>query len=59
MLKCTYTYIFLIKGVGKDLSHIETLSSVTAHVGPEQLSACLEDCDLVIVPAGLPRKPGM
>merc|ERR1719195_2336363 len=25
----------------------------------EHLSECLTDCDLVIVPAGMPRKPGM
>lgn len=46
-------------GVGKDLSHIETLSKVTAHTGPEQLDDCLKGCTLVLIPAGMPRKPGM
>lgn len=46
-------------GVGKDLSHIETLSEVSAHNGPEQLDECLKGCSLVLIPAGMPRKPGM
>ena len=32
---------------------------VSAHTGPESLSAALHGCDLVIIPAGVPRKPGM
>jgi len=46
-------------GVACDLSHIETKAQVTGHVGPEQLEASLEGCDVVIIPAGVPRKPGM
>lgn len=46
-------------GVGKDLSHIETLSQVSAHKGPEELDDCLKGCALVLIPAGMPRKPGM
>lgn len=46
-------------GVGKDLSHIETISQVTAHLGNEQLDDCLKGCSLVLIPAGMPRKPGM
>lgn len=29
------------------------------YAGPEQLGEALEGCDLVIIPAGVPRKPGM
>lgn len=47
------------KGVGADLSHIETKSKVTAWVGSEQLKQALEDCHVVVIPAGVPRKPGM
>jgi len=46
-------------GVAKDLSHIETIGQVTAYTGPEQLDDCLKDCKLVLIPAGMPRKPGM
>lgn len=47
------------KGVAADLSHINTRSEVTGHVGPEELGACLKGCQAVIIPAGVPRKPGM
>ncbi|XP_065663542.1 malate dehydrogenase, mitochondrial [Hydra vulgaris] len=46
-------------GVACDLSHVETLSEVKAYLGPEKLDECLKGCDLVLIPAGLPRKPGM
>ena len=32
---------------------------VTSHLGPDQLSNALYDSHLVIIPAGVPRKPGM
>ncbi|GAB4820437.1 hypothetical protein N2152v2_007483 [Parachlorella kessleri] len=46
-------------GVAADLSHINTAAAVTGHTGPEQLQGALEGCDLVVIPAGVPRKPGM
>jgi len=46
-------------GVGKDLSHIETAGQVSAYTGPEQLDDCLKGSSLVLIPAGMPRKPGM
>ncbi|XP_054250192.1 malate dehydrogenase, mitochondrial isoform X2 [Indicator indicator] len=46
-------------GVAADLSHIETRSSVKGFMGPEQLPECLKGCDVVVIPAGVPRKPGM
>lgn len=46
-------------GVAKDLSHIETGAQVSAYTGPEELDACLQGCSLVLIPAGMPRKPGM
>jgi malate dehydrogenase len=46
-------------GVGADLGHINTQSKVTAFVGSEQLSGALYGADLVVIPAGVPRKPGM
>ncbi|XP_030648339.1 malate dehydrogenase, mitochondrial isoform X2 [Chanos chanos] len=46
-------------GVAADLSHIETRAQVTGHMGPDQLGAALKGCEVVVIPAGVPRKPGM
>jgi len=46
-------------GVAADLSHIETRCRVKGYIGPDQLRDCLKGCDVVIIPAGVPRKPGM
>ncbi|KAI9259438.1 malate dehydrogenase, NAD-dependent [Phascolomyces articulosus] len=46
-------------GVAADLSHINTQSKVTGHVGNEQLKEAIEGSDVVVIPAGVPRKPGM
>ncbi|KAA3672097.1 malate dehydrogenase [Paragonimus westermani] len=47
-----------VKGVAADLSHIETPARVTAHLGPGELTDCLSGADVVVIPAGVPRKPG-
>ncbi|XP_064620352.1 malate dehydrogenase, mitochondrial-like [Lineus longissimus] len=46
-------------GVAADLSHIDTPAVVSGHLGPEELQSALEGCDVVVIPAGVPRKPGM
>ncbi|XP_022715776.1 malate dehydrogenase, mitochondrial-like [Durio zibethinus] len=46
-------------GVAADVSHINSPAQVTGYVGEEQLGKALEGSDLVIIPAGVPRKPGM
>lgn len=46
-------------GVAADLSHCSTPAKVTGHVGNDQLRECLEGCEVVVIPAGVPRKPGM
>ncbi|KAL4335395.1 hypothetical protein GQ457_07G015010 [Hibiscus cannabinus] len=46
-------------GVAADVSHINSRSEVTGYVGEDQLGQALEGCDVVIIPAGVPRKPGM
>jgi len=46
-------------GVAADLSHIESSTTVQGFVGQEQLGDALTGCDLVVIPAGVPRKPGM
>lgn len=45
-------------GVAADLSHIETRAKVTGHLGDDQLADCVKNADLVVIPAGVPRKPG-
>jgi malate dehydrogenase len=32
---------------------------VSGHTGDAELEGCLTGCDLVVIPAGVPRKPGM
>ncbi|KRY91634.1 Heat shock 70 kDa protein [Trichinella pseudospiralis] len=46
-------------GVGADLSHLSTNAKISAHNGKEQLKDALDGCDVVLIPAGVPRKPGM
>ncbi|KAI4494403.1 hypothetical protein M0802_008895 [Mischocyttarus mexicanus] len=46
-------------GVAADLSHIDTASKVTGYTGPEQLKDSLKGVEVVVIPAGVPRKPGM
>ena len=47
-----------VPGVAADLSHISTKAQVTAHE-KEGLREAVEGSDVVIIPAGVPRKPGM
>lgn len=49
----------IVHGVAVDLSHIATASQVSGHAGAEALPDALYGADLVIIPAGVPRKPGM
>lgn len=46
-------------GVAADLSHIETAAQVKGYVGESSLEECLTGSNIVIIPAGVPRKPGM
>jgi malate dehydrogenase len=48
-----------VQGVAADLSHCNTPAKVQAFTGKDELAAALKDVDLVIIPAGIPRKPGM
>lgn len=45
-------------GVAVDLSHIPTDVCVTGYVG-DDVQAAMQDADIVVIPAGVPRKPGM
>lgn len=46
-------------GVAADLSHCESKSECVGFVGQDQLKASLEGMEIVVIPAGVPRKPGM
>jgi malate dehydrogenase len=48
----------VVPGVAVDLSHIPTDVKVTGF-GKDNLADALTGCDIVLIPAGVPRKPGM
>ncbi|KAE9609631.1 hypothetical protein Lal_00006283 [Lupinus albus] len=48
-----------VKGVAADLSHCNTPSQVKAFTGASELANSLKGVDVVVIPAGVPRKPGM
>lgn len=48
----------VVPGVAVDLSHIPTDVKV-AGFGADDLNKALEGSDIVLIPAGMPRKPGM
>jgi malate dehydrogenase len=48
----------VVPGVAVDLSHIPTDVAVSGH-GKDELAEALTGCDIVLIPAGVPRKPGM
>ncbi|CAL8464917.1 g4452 [Coccomyxa elongata] len=47
------------EGVGADLSHIDSSPKVSSFTGAEKLPEALYGSSLVVIPAGVPRKPGM
>ncbi|KAF8390183.1 hypothetical protein HHK36_024705 [Tetracentron sinense] len=48
-----------VKGVAADLSHCNTPSQVLDFTGASELANSLKGVDAVVIPAGVPRKPGM
>ncbi|KAM0747843.1 malate dehydrogenase, NAD-dependent [Meredithblackwellia eburnea MCA 4105] len=50
----------VVKGVAADISHVDTPSVVTGYTKEDDgQSIALKDADVVVIPAGVPRKPGM
>jgi len=50
----------VVKGVAVDISHISTPSVVTGFTKDDGgLEKTLQNADVVVIPAGIPRKPGM
>eukprot|EP01097_Dermamoeba_algensis_P005634 TRINITY_DN3578_c0_g1_i1.p1 TRINITY_DN3578_c0_g1~~TRINITY_DN3578_c0_g1_i1.p1 ORF type:complete len:328 (-),score=99.46 TRINITY_DN3578_c0_g1_i1:166-1149(-) len=60
-----YDVVRPILGVGEDLSHISSNVKLSIHLGDMQnpnnaeVDKALHAADVVIIPAGVPRKPGM
>ncbi|KAJ4965215.1 hypothetical protein NE237_017064 [Protea cynaroides] len=48
-----------VKGVAADLSHCNTPAQVLDFTGNAELANSLKGVDVVVIPAGVPRKPGM
>ncbi|RLM84552.1 malate dehydrogenase, chloroplastic-like [Panicum miliaceum] len=48
-----------VNGVTADLSHCNTPVEVAGFTGKEELAGSLAGADVVVIPAGVPRKPGM
>ena len=46
-------------GVAADLSHINSNAVVKGYKGDDQLEEALTGAKIVVIPAGVPRKPGM
>jgi malate dehydrogenase len=46
-------------GVAADISHVSTPAKVTGYVGMDQIGSALSGSKIVVIPAGVPRKPGM
>jgi malate dehydrogenase len=52
-------YDIVNMGMFADIGHISTAVKVSGHQGEAELKACLEGASVVMIPAGVPRKPGM
>ncbi|CAA6659780.1 unnamed protein product [Spirodela intermedia] len=48
-----------VRGIAADLSHCNSPCRVAGFSGAAELARCLSGADVVIIPAGVPRKPGM
>lgn len=46
-------------GVAADISHVCSPAVTTGHTGDAEAGDALKGCDIVVIPAGVPRKPGM
>lgn len=46
-------------GVAADISHVNSPAQTRGYAGEDQLADALKGADVVVIPAGVPRKPGM
>lgn len=49
----------LVAGVAADLSHICTATPVKSFQGPDEMGKAVKGADVVVITAGIARKPGM
>lgn len=49
----------VVAGVAADISHINSHCQTTGGFTNENIGEALSGCNIVVVPAGVPRKPGM
>lgn len=47
------------KGVAADVADVNTFARISGYAGDEELPLALEGSDVVVLAAGVPRKPGM
>lgn len=56
----TWSFFLFTIGVAADVSHVNTKSTVKGYEpSASGLAAALKGSDVVVIPAGVPRKPGM
>lgn len=46
-------------GVAADISHCNTVAKTFGYTGDAEMGKALDGCNVVVIPAGVPRKPGM
>ena len=51
-------YIYDLKKINMALIFSPFIYHTTGYTGPEELGDCLKNCEVVVIPAGIPRKPG-
>lgn len=55
----TYGRQINLQGTAMDISHCPTSTKISSYIGPKQLPNSLKNSNLVIILAGVPRRPGM
>ena len=53
-----YDVVPVVKGVAADLSHVNSSCQITGGFTPDNVDDAFKGCNIVVVPAGVPRKPG-
>merc|ERR1712137_837423 len=46
-------------GVAADIGHVNAAGTVTGYNGPDAMPEALKGAKVIVIPAGVPRKPGM
>jgi len=54
-----YDVVPITKGVAVDISHMNTPAKTLGFAGDTEIDAAFKGADVLVIPAGVPRKPGM